>query len=82
MLVLDLRAHDELWVRERLGDRWTGFSDDELAGLLKRAGFADVKVGIGARRTGDPFAELVASGTKSGGARKTERKRAVTSKPS
>ena len=42
MLVLDLRAHDELWVRDRLGDRWTGFSDDELAALLKRAGFADV----------------------------------------
>ena len=28
VLVLDLREHDEAWVRERLGDRWLGFSDE------------------------------------------------------
>ena len=82
VLVLDLRTHDELWVRDRLGDRWTGFSDDQLAALLKQAGFTDVKVGVGARRTGDPFAVLIASGTKSGGSRKADRKSAVTSKHS
>src|SRR5262245_32429814 len=30
VLVLDLREHDERWVRNRLGDRWLGFSDDVL----------------------------------------------------
>ena len=80
VLVLDLRAHGELWVRDRLGDRWTGFADDALTELLKRAGFTDVRVAVGARRTGDPFAVLIASGTKSAGTRKIERKRAAASK--
>ena len=30
LLILDLRAHDETWVREKLGDRWLGFSDEHL----------------------------------------------------
>ena len=38
VLVLDLRAHDEAWVREKLGDRQLGFADDELARLLTDAG--------------------------------------------
>ena len=36
VLVLDLREHDEQWVKDRLGDRWLGFSDDGLAKLLGR----------------------------------------------
>jgi SAM-dependent methyltransferase len=64
LLILDLRPHDETWVREKLGDQWFGFSDDHLAGLLTRAGFGDVKVTLGARRTNDPFAVVLAVGTK------------------
>jgi ArsR family transcriptional regulator len=64
VLVLDLREHDETWVRTRLGDRWLGFTDDAIAKLLKGAGLTDVKVNVGARRTGDPFTVLVASGAK------------------
>jgi ArsR family transcriptional regulator len=64
VLVLDLRAHGEDWVRERLGDRWQGFPDDALARMLRDAGLAGVKVGVGTRRAGDPFTVLVASGTK------------------
>src|SRR5262245_49181250 len=66
VLVLDLREHGEKWVRQRLGDRWLGFSDDVIAKLLKAAGLTDVKVGVGARRTGDPFTVIVASGVKPG----------------
>jgi ArsR family transcriptional regulator len=66
VLVLDLRQHDEQWVKDRLGDRWLGFSDDGLARLLKEAGLTDVRVNVGARRTGDPFTVIVASGMKSG----------------
>jgi ArsR family transcriptional regulator len=66
VLVLDLRAHDERWVKEKLGDRHLGFSDDQLAAVLTGAGLTDVKVGVGARRTGDPFTVLVASGTRDG----------------
>ena len=64
LVILDLRPHDETWVREKLGDQWFGFSDDQLAALLTRAGFGDVKVTLGARRTNDPFAVSVAIGTK------------------
>jgi ubiquinone/menaquinone biosynthesis C-methylase UbiE len=63
LLILDLRPHDETWVRDKLGDRWFGFSDEHLAGLLTRAGFSDVRVTLGARRTNDPFAVLLAVGT-------------------
>src|SRR5262249_42347950 len=64
VLVLDLRRHDQQWVRDRLGDRWLGFSDDELRRLLTDAGLTDVKLTVGARRARDPFTVLIASGTK------------------
>ena len=51
-------------MREKLGDQWFGFSDEHLSGLLTRAGFTDVRVALGARRTNDPFAVLLAVGTK------------------
>jgi ArsR family transcriptional regulator len=62
VLVLDLREHDEQWVRDRLGDAWLGFDDAELARLMKIAGLTDVKVSVGARRARDPFTVLIASG--------------------
>jgi ArsR family transcriptional regulator len=62
VLVLDLREHGETWVRSALGDSSLGFSDDELRRLLVGAGFDDVTVQVGARRSGDPFVVLVAGG--------------------
>jgi ArsR family transcriptional regulator len=64
VLLLDLRAHGEDWVRTKLGDRRLGFRDEELARMLTAAGLRDVRVGVGARKAGDPFTVLVASGTK------------------
>jgi SAM-dependent methyltransferase len=64
VLVLDLREHDERWVRTRLGDRWLGFSDERLTKLLKGAGLTGVRVNVGARRTGDPFTVIIASGVR------------------
>jgi len=64
VLVLDLRRHEEQWVRERLGDQWLGFDDAELARLLKDAGLTDIKISVGARRARDPFTVLIASGRK------------------
>jgi SAM-dependent methyltransferase len=66
VLVLDLRAHGEEWVRDKLGDRRLGFGDEELKRLLAGAGLHDVKVGVGARRVGDPFTVLIAAATKPG----------------
>ena len=69
VLVLDLREHDQTWVRERLGDTWLGFTDQQLIALMKDAGLVDVKVSVGARRVGDPFTVLVASGQRAPAAR-------------
>ena len=70
VLILDLRTHGEEWVRTKLGDRRLGFKDDELKWLLAGAGLHDVRVGVGARKAGDPFTVLIASGTKPAGAAK------------
>ena len=51
------------WVRAKLGDRRLGFDDDELRRMLTAAGLSDVKVGVGARKAGDPFTVLIAAGT-------------------
>ena len=71
--MLDLRSHSEEWVRSKLGDRRLGFKDDELADLLTSAGLNQVRVGVGARKAGDPFAVLIASGVKPGATAATER---------
>jgi SAM-dependent methyltransferase len=64
VLVLDLRSHEEEWVKTKLGDRRLGFRDEELARLLGAAGLGHVRVSVGARKAGDPFIVLVASGIK------------------
>jgi SAM-dependent methyltransferase len=64
VLVLDLREHDETWVRDRLGDRWLGFSREQLSALLHGAGLGGIRVTVGAHRSGDPFTVLIASGVK------------------
>jgi SAM-dependent methyltransferase len=63
VLVMELRAHEEHWVRERLGDRWLGFRDEELARLMRQAGLERVVVRPGAHLKGDPFTVLIASGS-------------------
>src|SRR5579862_5316383 len=64
VLVLDLREHDEEWVRSKLGDRALGFTDDSLRRMLTDARLKDVRVAVGARKSGDPFTVLIASGVK------------------
>lgn len=64
VLVLDLRAHEEAWVHQTLGDRWRGFDDARLETLLRDAGFAEARLGVGARVAGDPFTVLLACATR------------------
>jgi len=64
VLLLDLREHGEAWVTSTLGDRWLGFDDKSLQKLIADTGFTDAVVRVGASRTGDPFAVLIAAGTK------------------
>jgi ArsR family transcriptional regulator len=64
ILVLDLRRHDQEWVKERLDDRHLGFEDRQLADYLTGAGFADVRTATGASLADGPFAVVVASARK------------------
>ena len=64
VIALDLREHDQTWVRDRVGDRWLGFKDSELAGFFRDAGLTNVTVRVGARLPGDPFTVLIAGGVK------------------
>ena len=64
VLILDLREHREEWVRSKLGDRTLGFGDGELRRMLTDAGLTDVRVGVGARKAGDPFTVLIAAASK------------------
>lgn len=66
VLVLDLREHEEAWVTSTLGDRWLGFDDQSLQALLDATGFTNTIVRVGASHAGDPFAVLIAAGTRKG----------------
>jgi len=72
LLVLDLREHDQAWVRNRFGDRHLGFSTADLEAWLTGAGLTDVRVQVGAGRAGDPFTVLIASGLKTAGNPKSQ----------
>jgi ArsR family transcriptional regulator len=63
LLLLDLKTHGEEWVR-KLGDRWLGFEEAAVRRMLREAGLVDVRLEIGARKRGDPFQVIVASGRK------------------
>ncbi len=62
VLILDLREHQEEWVRSKLGDRALGFRDRALADMLVSAGLRHVRLSVGARKAGDPFTVLLAVG--------------------
>ncbi len=64
VVILDLRTHEEAWVRHKLGDRWQGFDDQTLSAWLTAAGLVAPVVQVGARGAGDPFIVLVASASK------------------
>ncbi len=66
VLVLDLLPHDEAWVETKLGHRHRGFEGEALKGLLVQAGLEGVTWEEAARRRGNPFTVLVASGRRPG----------------
>lgn len=46
ILILDLLAHGEEWMRDKFGDFWLGFSQADLEGWLRESGFADIRFEI------------------------------------
>ncbi len=65
VVVLDLRRHKFTQARDRFGDVWLGFTEVELLGFLRAAGFDRVECGVVDREQGKPgFETLLALGTK------------------
>ena len=65
LLVLDLLAHNEEWVREQFQHRHLGFGEPELEQLFLGAGFERVRVQRAARDPQPPhFMTLVATGVR------------------
>ncbi len=65
LLVIDLLAHTEDWVREKLQHRQLGFTERQLERLIARSGFRDASVQRAARDPQPPhFMTLVATGTR------------------
>jgi SAM-dependent methyltransferase len=60
VLILDLREHQEAWVRTKLGDKVLGFREEQLRRLLLAAGLEHPRTRVGSSRAGDPFAVLIA----------------------
>ncbi len=63
LLVIDLLAHNEDWVREQLQHRRLGYTEPDLEKLVRSAGFEEVQVSRIARDPSPPhFMTLLASG--------------------
>ncbi len=60
VLVLDLCAHQQQWVQDRLGDRWLGFSPAVLETSMRRAGLTKVRSRNGLAE--EPFGVVAAVG--------------------
>jgi ArsR family transcriptional regulator len=64
IVVMDLVRHRFEEAREMYADVWLGFSEIELADLLREAGFADVEISVVHREEEAPhFETLLAIGT-------------------
>ncbi len=55
LIVLDLVQHQFEEARELYADRWLGFAESELAGMLERAGFTGIETIVADRETAPPY---------------------------
>lgn len=68
LIVLDLLRHGFEEARELYADRWLGFSECELAGMLRDAGFSGIETVVADKESGSPgFQTLLGVGFKDSG---------------
>ena len=66
LIVLDLLQHHFDEARELYADRWLGFSESDLAGMLEKAGFTQIETIVADRETAAPkFQTLLGIGVRS-----------------
>lgn len=65
LIVLDLLQHNFEEAREMYADRWLGFSESDLAGMLEKAGFREIETVVADRETEAPkFQTLLGIGVR------------------
>ena len=65
LLILDLKEHGFEKARELYADRWLGFAENDLYGMIRNAGFKGISVSVVAREEKEPrFETLLASAEK------------------
>ena len=65
VLVMELDAHTEGWVLEKLGHRWLGFKNETLRGFMQTAGFNNLHSEILPYRREELFQITLSAGRKS-----------------
>jgi ArsR family transcriptional regulator len=65
VLVMELAAHSEGWVLEKLGHKWQGFEKETLLNFLLTAGFTQLHSEILSIRREELFQIILAAGRKS-----------------
>jgi len=65
VLVMELAAHSEDWVLEKLGHKWQGFEKETLLNFMQTAGFSHLHSEILPDRREELFEIILASGRKS-----------------
>ncbi len=66
LVILDLVQHTFEEARELYADRWLGFSESHLAGMMEKAGFHEIQTVIADREDAPPrFQTLLGIGTRS-----------------
>lgn len=64
LIVVDLAPHKQGWVKEKLGHAHLGFAQDQLTGMLKKAGFLAPEMEEVHQRRGEVFRVVLASSLK------------------
>jgi ArsR family transcriptional regulator len=65
LIVLDLVSHQFDEARELYADRWLGFSESTLAGMLEKAGFSQIETIVADKETSPPhFQTLLGIGAR------------------
>lgn len=65
LIILDLLQHNFTEARELYADRWLGFSESQIASMLRKSGFSDIETIIADKEESHPkFQTLLAIGTR------------------
>jgi len=62
--VMELAAHDQLWVLEKLKHKWPGFEQEHLLKMMQEAGFSNLREEILPQSRGELFQVILAIGAR------------------